>query len=149
VPAPPVTVDSSLGEILAFIDNAEKESLKIFEVWFADLPPIENVQRRKEVNPGVDGNDIRLFIYEPVETPWSCHCVYHIHGGGMVLLTATDILYVRWRDKLAATGMAVVGVDFRNGGGSLGNYSFPAGLSDCMSGLEWTSNNRADLGHPK
>jgi len=53
---------------------------------------------------------------------------------------------VRWRNDLAATGMVVVGVEFRNGGGALGNHPFPAGLNDCASGLNWVFENREELG---
>ena len=145
-PAPAVTADSPLDEILDFITAAEKEYQKIFDEWFSSLPPVENVQRRTEVIQGVDGNEIRLFIHEPTTASARRPCIFHIHGGGMVLLTARDSVYVRWRDELAAVGLTVVGVDFRNGGGTLGNHPFPAGLNDCMSGLQWTAQNRAALG---
>ena len=49
----------------------------------------------------------------------------HLHGGGMVIGAAADAQYVRWRDELAAAGMVVVGVEFRNGAGKLGSHPFP------------------------
>jgi len=64
----------------------------------------------------------------------------------MVIMSAADTPYVRWRDELAAMGMVVVGVEFRNGAGKLGNHPFPAGLNDCMSGLQWTFDNKTELG---
>ena len=36
----------------------------------------------------------------------------------------------RWRAELAATGLVVAGVEFRNAGGRLGPHPFPAGLDD-------------------
>jgi acetyl esterase len=63
----------------------------------------------------------------------------------MVILTAADAAYSRWRDELAAAGLVVVGVEFRNGAGKLGNHPFPAGLDDCMSGLQWTFDNKDKL----
>ena len=42
--------------------------------------------------------------------------------------------------------MVVVGVEFRNGAGKLGNHPFPAGLNDCMSGLQWTFDHKVTLG---
>ena len=63
----------------------------------------------------------------------------------MVVLTAAGPTYVRWRDELAAQGMVVVGVEFRNGGGVLGAHPFPAGLSDCAAALRWTHEHRAEL----
>ena len=62
------------------------------------------------------------------------------------MLTAADAGFRRWRDELAKTGLVVVGVEFRNGGGKLGNHPFPAGLNDCMSGLQWTFDNKDKLG---
>jgi acetyl esterase len=56
---------------------------------------------------------------------------------------------VRWRDELAATGMVVIGVEFRNGGGKLGPHPFPSGLHDCSSALQWVSDNKATLGISK
>ena len=38
----------------------------------------------------------------------------------MVLLEAAGAAYARWRDELAAAGLVVVGVEFRNGGGKHG-----------------------------
>ena len=43
----------------------------------------------------------------------------------MVILTAKDPGYVRWRNDLAQSGLVVVGVEFRNGCGVLGNHPFP------------------------
>jgi acetyl esterase/lipase len=75
--------------------------------------------------------------------------VLHIHGGGMVILEAANEGYARWRDELAATGLVVVGVEFRNGGGKLGPHPFPAGLNDCSSALQWVNDNKARLGISK
>ena len=49
----------------------------------------------------------------------------------MVLMSADGPIYDRWRSELAATGLVVVGVEFRNGAGKLGPHPFPAGLNDC------------------
>ena len=64
----------------------------------------------------------------------------------MVILSTRCDNFVRWRNDIAATGMVVVGVEFRNGAGKLGNYPFPAGLNDCASGLNWVYENRKELG---
>ncbi len=148
-PPAPVTAESPLEEILEFVAAAEPEYQDLFTAWFTDLPSIENVERRTEVIRGVDDNDIRLYIHEPKDASGPLPCVYHIHGGGMVLLEASDIIFTRWRDELSAVGMVVVGVEFRNGAGKLGNHPFPAGLNDCMSGLQWTFDNKATLGISK
>ena len=67
----------------------------------------------------------------------------------MVILTAADPMFVRWRNTLASFGMVVVGVEFRNGGGELGNHPFPAGLEDCSNGIKWVHEKRDELGVPK
>jgi acetyl esterase/lipase len=67
----------------------------------------------------------------------------------MVLLEAAGAGYHRWRDDLAAAGLVVVGVEFRNGGGKHGPYPFPAGLNDCSSALQWMHDHRTELGVSK
>ncbi len=148
-PPAPVTVDSPLPDKLAYSVANEAGMESVFTALFADLPPITNVTRRTEVIKGVDGNDINLHIHTPQNVSGPVPCVYHIHGGGMVVLTAAGPTYVRWRDELAAIGMVVVGVEFRNGGGKLGNHPFPAGLNDCTSGLQWVFDHKAALGISK
>jgi acetyl esterase len=148
-PPAPVHADSPLQEKLDYVAASETGMEAIFAALFADLPPVKNVERRTEVIQGVDGNDISLYIHMPQHASGPLPCVYHIHGGGMVILTATGAPYTRWRDELAALGLVVVGVEFRNGGGTLGNHPFPAGLNDCLSGLQWTFDHKATLGTSK
>jgi acetyl esterase/lipase len=148
-PPAPVNADSTLKEKLDYIAEVEPGLEDLFSALFTDLPPIENVERRTEVIKGVDENDISLYIHKPKNASGVLPCVYHIHGGGMVLLEAAGASYTRWRDELSARGLVVVGVEFRNGAGKLGNHPFPAGLNDCMSGLEWTYNNKASIGIAK
>lgn len=149
-PAPaPVNGDSPLKEKLDYIMEAEPGFEGLFAGLYADLPPMQGVDSRTEVIKGVDGNDIKLYIHKPQGVSGPLPCIYHTHGGGMVMLEAAGPCYTRWREELAALGMVVVGVEFRNGGGTLGNHPFPAGLNDCMSGLEWTFDNKASLGISK
>jgi hypothetical protein len=49
----------------------------------------------------------------------------------MAICSATDVGFARGREYLAATGLVVVGVEFRNSGGKLGPHPYPAGLNDC------------------
>jgi alpha/beta hydrolase fold len=72
--------------------------------------------------------------------------VLHIHGGATVSHSATGPVFLRLRDTIAQTGVAVIGVEFRNGGGALGPYPYPAGLNDCIAALRWVHNNRNVLG---
>jgi acetyl esterase/lipase len=64
----------------------------------------------------------------------------------MAIGAAADFGYMMLREYLAATGVVVVGVEFRNSGGRLGPYPFPAGLNDCAAATRWVAANRAELG---
>ena len=49
---------------------------------------------REVVVPGGDGQDMTLFISRPKGSEGTpLPCVYHIHGGGMVLLSAAGAMY--------------------------------------------------------
>src|ERR1700761_4105573 len=95
-----------------------------------------------------DGNTINLQVIRP-DSDETLPCVYYIHGGGMASLSCYDGNYRAWGKIIAANGVAVVMVDFRN---SVSPSSapevapFPAGLNDCVSGLKWTVANAAHLG---
>ena len=147
-PPEPLPIDrSSPMEAIHEVMAATEEGYgMLFEALIAPLPPVEGVTSRTEIIPGVDGNDLSLYIHEPAERSGPLPGVVHTHGGGMVLAAASDPNYVRWRDELAATGMVVVGVEFRNGSGKLGPYPFPAGLNDCAAGAQWTIANADALG---
>ena len=112
----------------------------------AAMPDYSDVEQSTEVIQGVDGNEVTLYIHRPINQQGAMPCVFHTHGGGMVILTAEDPGYVRWRNDLAQSGLVVVGVEFRNGSGVLGNHPFPAGLNDCDAALQWTDQNRERLG---
>ena len=65
------------------------------------------------------------------------------------MLEAAGATYGRLRDELAAAGLVVVGVEFRNGGGKHGPHPFPAGLNDCAAALRWVIDHKASLGIDK
>jgi acetyl esterase len=117
----------------------------VFTALIDGLPAID-VERRTETIEGGDGNPVTLHISKPHGATGPLPGVLHLHGGGMVILRAGSDFYGRFRDALAATGLVVVGVEFRNGGGALGAHPFPAGLSDCASALRWMHEHRAELG---
>jgi acetyl esterase/lipase len=110
------------------------------------MPQEPDVVSSTETIRGEDGNAITLYLHKPTDVEGPLPCIYHTHGGGMVMMSATDPMFVRVRNRLAAMGLVVVGVEFRNGGGRLGNHPFPAGLTDCSSGLRWVHERRDDLG---
>ena len=144
----PAGIDAStpIAETLEFFRAAEPGFERLFDQIFAGLSPVDGVTSRTETIQGVDGNDIPLYVHVPDSIGGPMPAVLHIHGGGMVILRGACSTYVRWRDELAATGMVVVGVEFRNGGGALGEHPYPAGLNDCASALHWLVANKQTLG---
>ena len=144
-PASPVTADSPIDEILENCMLAEAG----FQMAFGMInqpSTTPGVSSTIEVIAGVDGNDITLYLHRPDGVDAPLPCVVHTHGGGMAILQASDPGYARWRDELAATGLVVVGVEFRNAAGVLGPHPFPAGLNDCASAAQWVIANREALG---
>jgi len=94
-----------------------------------------------------DGNTINLQVIRP-DNEETVACVYYIHGGGMASLSCYDGMYRGWGKIIAANGVAVVMVDFRNSvaASSVPEVApFPAGLNDCVSGLKWVVANAAHL----
>jgi acetyl esterase/lipase len=121
----------------------------LFDVMGSDLPSIEGVEQSVRTITGVDGNDVTLYVHRPVDATGDLPGILHIHGGGMVIMTAADPGFVRWRDTLAASGAVVIGVEYRNGAGKLGPHPYPAGLNDCSSALGWMHEHRDELGISK
>ena len=142
----PIKADASYAEALAYCDEFEHAGAAGHGALWATMPEWPTVESSTEVITGVDGNDITLFIHRPTGVTGPVPCILHTHGGGMVIMRAADPNFVRFRNDLAARGVVVVGVEFRNGGGTLGPHPFPAGLNDCGSALRWVHGQRAELG---
>lgn len=145
-PPTPVNASNTLDEILAHAAEAEAAFGALGGLLMMNTPAPTGVSSYTEVIQGVDGNDINLYIHRPDGVDGPVPCVVHTHGGGMAILQASNPNYVRWRDCLAATGMVVVGVEFRNAAGVLGPHRFPAGLNDCASATRWVIEHREALG---
>jgi acetyl esterase len=148
-PPSPVTGANSIEELLAYFMEAEGRLNALGDFVVSNTPPTPGVSSRTEVITGVDGNEINLYIHRPDGVDGPMPCIVHTHGGGMAILKASNPNYSRWRDDLAATGMVVVGVEFRNAAGELGPHPFPAGLNDCASAAQWVVANRDELGVSK
>ena len=146
LPPPPLTVDSLLQERLALFAAMEEEFGAIFDTLAQSAPIAEGVMSTTVTIAGGGGNDLTLYVSRPADTDGPLPGVVHLHGGGMAILGAADMTYVRERENLAATGLVVVGVEFRNSAGRLGVYPYPAGLNDCAAAIRWVAANREDLG---
>ncbi|MBL6853928.1 MAG: alpha/beta hydrolase fold domain-containing protein [Alphaproteobacteria bacterium] len=93
-----------------------------------------------------DGNTVKIQFIRP-DNSERLPCVYYIHGGGMAMMSAFDGLYRAWGRIIAAQGVAVAMVDFRNcvrASSAPEVEAYPAGLNDCVSGLRWV-HAHADL----
>ena len=145
-PIAPIADGATLQQCLDFCCAFEESSALAHPLMEAAMPAYEGVSSYIETIKGVDGNDITLYIHSPDPVKKPGPCIVHTHGGGMVLMTAADPGFIRWRNDLAQAGLSVVGVEFRNGGGKLGNHPFPAGLNDCAAAVNWTHDNRERLG---
>lgn len=142
----PLRSDAGREALLQFVAAVEAGFEGLFTVLSADAPPVAGVTRESRTIRGDGGHEIRLHLHKPVDAEGRLPCLYQVHGGGMVMLAAEGPLYAYWRDRLAAAGTVVVGVEYRNGGGALGAHPFPAGLDDCAAGLRWTAEHLEELG---
>jgi acetyl esterase len=95
-----------------------------------------------------DGNSVNIRFIRPDGQDF-LPCVYYIHGGGMASMSCYDGNYRAWGRIIAAQGVSVAMVDFRNAlvPSSADEVApYPAGLNDCVSGVRWVAANHADLG---
>jgi acetyl esterase/lipase len=95
--------------------------------------------RTEHVVSDPDRNTINIQFIRP-DNAARAPCVYYIHGGGMTMMSCYDNNYQAWGRIIAANGVAVAMVDFRNAisPSSVPEVAtFPAGLNDCVSGLKW------------
>jgi acetyl esterase/lipase len=125
--------------ITALLDSADSE----------DVAPSKglNVTEHSVVSQP-DGNTINVRLIRP-DAPGPLPAVYYIHGGGMQTMSCYDGNYRAWGRIIAAQGVAVAMVDFRNAltPSSVEEVApFPAGLNDCVSGVRWLVANASDLG---
>lgn len=95
-----------------------------------------------------DGNTIKVQITRP-DSDETLACVYYIHGGAMASSSCFYGNYRAWSRLVAAHGVAVVMVDFRNAvvpSSAPEVVAYPGGLNDCVAGLRWTHQHAHELG---
>lgn len=95
-----------------------------------------------------NGNEVKLLLTRPAGSE-PLPCVLYFHGGGMALLSAFDGNYRAWARLIAAEGVAVAMVDFRNAihpSSAEEVAPYPAGLDDCVASFKWLHANAAQLG---
>lgn len=102
----------------------------------------------REFTSSPDGNTIQVQLIRHIDGE-ARPGVYYIHGGGMMTMSCFDGNYRAWGKIIAAQGVNVAMVDFRNcivPSSAPEVEPFPAGLNDCVSGLDWLIDNAAELG---
>ena len=100
-----------------------------------------------EFNSSPDGNTIKVQFIRPASAD-TLPCVYYIHGGGMQSMSCFVGMYRAWGKIIAAQGVAVAMVDFRNcltPSSAPEVAPFPAGLNDCVSGVKWLVDRAGEL----
>jgi acetyl esterase/lipase len=152
--SPPLRSVSSRAELLA---EANSEAAKqvtaalqaLLEAMDTEaIAPSRGLRiHTEQVRSQPDGNTIHVQFIRP-DGDETLPCVYYIHGGGMQTMSCTYGNYRAWGKIIAAQGVAVAMVDFRNAltPSSVPEVApFPAGLNDCVSGVKWLSANAARL----
>lgn len=114
-----------------------------------DVAPSAGLTVRTETfTSSPDGNTVKIQFIRPngAET---VPCVFYIHGGRMQFSSCYLGNYKAWGRMIAARGVAVAMVDFRNSvhpSSAPEVAPFPAGLNDCVSGLKWVHGHADSLG---
>jgi len=145
---------ASREELLASANSEEGQRSTALENDFMNEADNETVApsrglsiTERTISAQPDGNLINLRLIRPIGTE-ILPCVYYIHGGAMAGLSCFLGTFSAWGKILAAKGVAVVMVDFRNAvvPSSVPEVApFPAGLTDCVNGLEWLIANAGEL----
>ncbi len=141
-------------ELLAAANTVESKAMVAALKGFMEMCDTEEIApsegltvSTREFSSAPDGNTIKMQLIQP-ESSTPLPCVYYIHGGGMQALSCFNGNYRAFGKIIAAEGVNVAMVDFRN---SISPSSteevapYPAGLNDCVSGLKWLHANAADL----
>ncbi|MBW0105849.1 alpha/beta hydrolase fold domain-containing protein [Pseudonocardia sp. KRD291] len=142
----PMGADAGIDALREFVTAVEVGFEGLFTALAEGAPRVAGVSHEARTIDGPDGNEVTLHIHRPTGVEGPLPCIYQVHGGGMVMLSTEGPLYRNWREELAAAGAVVVGVQYRNGGGALGDHPFPAGIDDCAAGLKWVAAHRDELG---
>jgi len=129
---------AALARQAAFFDSMDSE----------EVAPSAGLSVRTEtLTSSPDGNTINIQYIRP-DNDETLPCVYYIHGGRMEMSSCYEGNYKTWGRMIAANGVAVAMVEFRNSvhPSSVREIApFPAGLNDCISGLKWVHTNAATL----
>lgn len=148
---PPIDRTAGAEAIAGFLSGAHAAYEGLYAALPAEWPgevPAE-ISTRTLTAPSKDGYEIPLYVYRPAGATGPLPCVMYLHGGGMAVLDADNKVHRQWSRDLAATGITVITVGFRNSWTPAGPNPFPTGLDDCSAALDWVHAHRSDLGITK
>jgi acetyl esterase len=141
---------SSREELLAQENTPEAQAAlartdAIFDAMDSDdIAPSTGLTVHTEVfTSAPDGNTVKIEYFRPDDDE-AVPCVYYVHGGRMEMSSCYRGNYKTWGRMIAARGVAVAMVDFRNSvhpSSAPKVAPFPAGSNDCVSGLKWVHAN--------
>ncbi|WP_199515988.1 alpha/beta hydrolase [Nucisporomicrobium flavum] len=154
VAATPPPFDPELGAALAAVAETNPPPLTadLIPALRADSPMVrateEELRRdgrftvEERLVPGLDGDpDISLLICRPTAPKGVLGCVYHTHGGGMIIgdnrTGVPDML--DWAEEF---DLVVVSVEYR----LAPETPHPGPVHDCYAGLLWTAGHADELG---
>jgi acetyl esterase/lipase len=144
---PPFPRDAPLEDRLAFVRGAHDAFEGLYAAVAQEETHRDDVVRTVRTAQGRDGDEIPLYVFRPAGTEGQAlPGLVYLHGGGMTILDCDNRLHTRWCEDLAAAGLVVVAVDFRNAVTPDGHAPFPAGLHDCADALTWLDAHRDELG---
>ncbi|MEV6487665.1 alpha/beta hydrolase [Actinoplanes sp. NPDC051633] len=153
--APPVPFDPELGAALSVLaeqipPSITPEMIPLIRGGNSVFEPVTDEQLRRDGRfevaersvPGRDGDpDISLLICTPTEVTGTLGCLYHTHGGGMIVgdnRSGLDGL-LDWAERFA---LVLVSVEYR----LAPETPHPGPVDDCYAGLVWTAAHAEQLG---
>jgi acetyl esterase/lipase len=150
---PPPPFDPELGAALtAILEQLPQITLESLPAMRAGgvlvAPSPEELSREgrfrveERTVPGLgDDPDITLLICTPAGATGTLGCVYHTHGGGMIIGDRFTGLpgVLDWAERF---GLVVVSVEYR----LAPETPHPGPVDDCYAGLLWTAGHAGELG---
>lgn len=124
------------------------DTMKLYEMLPNDLPEDDMEPELEQLTTrfqSFDGTERTLYIFRRVDLSSEAPAILYFHGGGMTILDTANKVHFRWCKSLAAHGLIVIAVDFRNAWTPKEANPFPIGLKDCTSAFHHISQRKSDL----
>jgi acetyl esterase/lipase len=86
------------------------------------------------------GTPLLARVYRPVDAGGACPALVDVHGGAWTHFDRRADFY--FDRALAACGMVVVALDFRQGPA----HRYPSAIADVVAGVRWTKTHADDVG---